>query len=164
MEDERDGDEQLRISVLSFTGTDNPTLNASASNTLGFGINSGGFGDGSTAFDADFGESVVFSFSQSLFIEEIDLQSLDGFGGATDEFRVGNVFITDDDTPSSDSFSFINADNPNGLFLAAGQTLLLEATDGAVALQSLTVQVIPEPSSMLGLMALAGLVALKRRR
>ena len=27
--------------------------------------------------------------------EEIDLQSLDGFGGATDEFRVGNMFIDD---------------------------------------------------------------------
>ena len=166
LEDERVGDQQLTISVPTFSGLDNPTLNGSASAALGFGINSGGFDDGFTAFDSDFMESVVISFSQDLFIEAIDLQSLDGFGGANDVFRVGDVLINDSQTGASDVFSFINAANPDGLFLEAGQTLLLEATDGAVALQTLTVQVsaIPEPSSMLGLMGLAGLFVLKRRR
>ena len=73
--------------------------------------------------------------------EEIDLQSLDGFGGANDEFRVGDVLINDFQTGSNDVFSFVDAANPDGLFLEAGQTLLLEATDGEVAVQTLTVQV-----------------------
>ena len=121
---------------------------------------------GSTAFDAVFLESALILFSQDHFIEEIDLQSLDGVGGATDVFRVGDIFINDSQTGTDDVFSFINADNPYGLFLGAGQTLLLEATSGEVALQTLAVQItaIPEPSSMLGLMGLAGLFVLKRRR
>ena len=141
LEDEREGDAQLTISVPTFSGMDNPTLNGSASAALGFGINSGGFDDGFAAFDADFNESATIVFNQDLFIEEIDLQSLDFFLDFTDEFRVGNVLINDLQTGSSDVFSFINAANPDGMFLEAGQTLLLEATDGAVAVQTLTVQI-----------------------
>ena len=141
LEDEREGDAQLTISVPTFSGMDNPTLNGSASEALGFGINSGGFDDGFAAFDADFNESATIFFSQDLFIEAIDLQSLDFFGGATDEFRVGDVLINDFQTASNDVFSFVDSANPDGMFLEAGQTLLLEATDGAVAVQTLTVQI-----------------------
>ena len=141
LEDEREGDAQLTISVPTFSGMDNPTLNGSASEALGFGINSGGFDDGFAAFDADFNESATIVFNQDLFIEEIDLQSLDFFLDFTDEFRVGNVLINDFQTASNDVFSFVDSANPDGMFLEAGQTLLLEATDGAVAVQTLTVQI-----------------------
>ena len=86
LEDEREGDAQLTISVPTFSGLDNPTLNGSASEALGFGINSGGFNDGFAAFDSDFNESATIVFNQDLFIEEIDLQSLDFFLDFTDEF------------------------------------------------------------------------------
>ena len=160
LEDEREGDAQLTISVPTFSGMDNPTLNGSASAALGFGINSGGFDDGFAAFDADFNESATIVFNQDLFIEAIDLQSLDFFLDFTDEFRVGNVLINDLQTGSSDVFSFINAANPDGMFLEAGQTLLLEATDGEVAVQTLTVQVIQEPMILIGDVNLDGSVDL----
>ena len=69
------------------------------------------------------------------------MQSLDFFLDFTDEFRVGNVLINDFQTASNDVFSFVDSANPDGMFLEAGQTLLLEATDGAVAVQTLTVQI-----------------------
>ena len=160
LEDEREGDAQLTISVPTFSGMDNPTLNGSASEALGFGINSGGFEDGFAAFDADFNESATIVFNQDLFIEAIDLQSLDFFLDFTDEFRVGNVLINDFQTASNDVFSFVDSANPDGMFLEAGQTLLLEATDGEVAVQTLTVQVIQEPMILIGDVNLDGSVDL----
>ena len=113
-EDEREGDEQLTLTVNSFTGSNNPILDTAPSNSLGFGVNSGGFsvGDGSTAFDANFDESVVFSFSQDLFIQAVDLQSLDGFGSANDEFQVGAILINDSQTGSNDAVSYTHLTLP----------------------------------------------------
>ena len=143
-EDEREGDEQLTLTVNSFTSSSsNPLLDTAASNTLGFGVNSGGFSvnDSSTSFDANFDESVVFSFSQDLFIQAVDLESLSGVGFFNDEFQVGEILINDSQTGSNDVFSFINSDNPSGLFVSAGETVLFRANDGAVALQTITVQI-----------------------
>ena len=139
-EDERAGAEQLLLTVNSFTGTNGPTINTSPSAALGLGINSGGFDDGFVDFDADFNESLVISFSQNLFIQEVDLQGLSTIE-EIEEFQFGDTLITDADTPSSDSFSFITGGTPNGMFLAAGETLLIEATVGSVSLQSITVQI-----------------------
>lgn len=140
-DDEREGAEQLQLTVNSFTGTDNPTINASAVATMGLGINSGGFNDGFVEFDADFNESLVISFSQDLFIQEVDLTGLNNIE-ENEEFMFGDTLITDDNTPSSDAFNFITDDNPDGMFLAAGETLLLRANVGGVGVQSITVQII----------------------
>ena len=140
-DDEREGAEQLQLTVNSFTGTDNPTINASAVATMGLGINSGGFNDGFVEFDADCNESLVISFSQDLFIQEVDLTGLNNIE-ENEEFMFGDTLITDDNTPSSDAFNFITDDNPDGMFLAAGETLLLRANVGGVGVQSITVQII----------------------
>ena len=139
-DDEREGAEQLQLTVNSFTGTDNPTINAGAGATLGLGINSGGFNDGFVEFDADFNESLVISFSQDLFIQEVDLTGLNNIE-ENEGFMFGDTLITDDNTPSSDAFNFITDDNPDGMFLAAGETLLLRANVGGVGVQSITVQI-----------------------
>ena len=58
----------------------------------------------------------------------------------------------------------------SGLFIAAGTGVEFRATAGSVGLDNLVLEiappaaVVPEPSSMLGLMGLAGLLAVKRRR
>ena len=165
LEDTRTGPDQLTLSVIALTGSGTFNLNGGTFGTVGFGIDSSG-SDNAFDFDADFNESVTFAFSQDLFITEIDLNSTLA-GALGDVFEVGGVTINDSDTPFSDIFSFINADNPHGLFVAAGDGVLLQATSGSVQLDSLTVQIatsVPEPSSLLGLMGLAGLLAVKRRR
>ena len=144
-DDEREGAEQLQLTVNSFTGTDNPTINASAVATMGLGINSGGFNDGFVEFDADFNESLVISFSQDLFIQEVDLTGLNNIE-ENEEFMFGDTLITDDNTPSSDAFNFITDDNPDGMFLAAGETLLLRANVGGVGVQSITCLLYTSPS------------------
>ena len=164
VEDLRIGDDQLTISVIGLTGTGTFNLNGGTSGLLGFGINSSGL-DNAFDFDATFGESVTFAFNQDLFITEIDLNSTLA-GGLGDAFEVGGVAITDADTPSSDIFSFINADSPDGLFVAAGDGVLLQATGGSVQLDSLTVQIappVPEPSTAVLLVSL-GMIGVARRR
>ena len=164
VEDLRIGDDQLTISVIGLTGTGTFNLNGGTAALLGFGINSSGL-DNAFDFDAAFGESVTFAFNQDLFITEIDLNSTLA-GGLGDAFEVGGVAITDADTPSSDIFSFINADSPDGLFVAAGDGVLLQATGGSVQLDSLTVQIappVPEPSTAVLLVSL-GMIGVARRR
>jgi len=156
VEDDREGDEQLHLTVNSFTGTDNPTINTGIA-SLGLGINSGGFGDSFVAFDADFNESLTISFSQDLFIQEVDLVGLDAI--VEDEvFSFGGTLITDP-PPSSiaDVTSLITDDDPDGMFLAAGETLLLEATVGDVGIQAITVQI--SSAMLLGDVDLDGVVS-----
>ena len=128
-----------------------------------FGVDSEG-ADNPTQFESDFDEQLEISFSQSVFIEQIDLDGLDD--GET--FSVGGVDIVNAVTPFDDIFDFTTGGTSNGLFLAADTPILLQVSgDGAATgLDSITVSVasVPEPSSMLGLLGLAGLFAVKRRR
>ena len=142
LEDTRTGPDQLTLSVIGLTGTGAFDLNRGA-NGNGFGINSFGILDSAFSIDAGSDESVTFAFNQDLFITEIDLirSLVDG-----DEFEVGGVTITDADTPPT-AFSFINAGagRPDGLFVAAGDGVFLQATAGSASLDSLTVQIVAGP-------------------
>ena len=105
------------------------------------------------------------SFNQDIFIEQIDFDGLDN--GET--FLVGAESIVDADTADfNDIFDFTAGGTSDGLFLSADDTIFLRVSgDGAsVGLDAITVSVaaVPEPSSLLGLLGLAGLFAVKRRR
>ena len=141
LEDERTGAEQLMLTVNGFTGGEGAEIQASASASLGLGINSDGIDDSFFAFDADLNESLTISFSQDLFIQEVDLVGLDAIDEA-EEFRFGDTLIADPPPSSTaDVTSLITNDDPDGMFLEAGETLLLEATVGSVGIQGITVQI-----------------------
>ena len=165
----------LEITAIAGTGTGpGAHINASSGD---FGIDSDG-SDTSTAFDADFDESLTLAFSEDLFLRELDTNSL----FTTDLFSVqvdgsDAIIIGFGDTAgTSGEFTFTGDATPSGgsgLFVAAGTGVEFRATNGTVSLDNLVVEiappaeataVVPEPSSMLGLMGLAGLLAVKRRR
>ena len=132
-----------------------------------FGVDSEGGDDTPTQFDSAFEEQLEISFNQSLFIQEIDLDGLDD--GET--FSVGDVEISGDGLPFTGAFDFTDGGTSDGLFLAADTPILLQVNgeNASAGLDSITVAVgspagVPEPSSMLGLLGLAGLLAVKRRR
>ena len=89
-------------------------------------------------FDAILNESLTISFSQDLYIQEIDLGSLFGFDN--EQFTVNDIVINDADANTRDEFSFVTDTDPDGMFLPAGETLRLAATSGSVNIQGLTVQ------------------------
>ena len=144
-------------------------INASS---LEFGIDSdGSTGDSSTRFDAGLNESLTFSFSEDLFFRQLDLNSLAG----SDVFSIqvdgsSPILIPNGAADSSDRFNFSGGTAPSGtsgLFIAAGTGVEFRATAGSVGLDNLVLEIaatVPEPSSMLALMGLAGLLAVKRRR
>ena len=82
------------------------------------------------------------------------------------------IFIENGDADSSDRFDFSGGTTPSGapgLFIPAGTGVEFRATSGGVGLDNLVLEIaptaaVPEPSSMLALMGLAGLLAVKRRR
>jgi len=126
-----------------------------------------GGADTPTQFDSAFEEQLEISFNQSLFIQEIDFDGLDD--GET--FSVGDVEISGDGLPFTGAFDFTDGGTSDGLFLAANTPILLQVNgeNASAGLDSITVAVgspagVPEPSSMLGLLGLAGLLAVKRRR
>ena len=168
----------LQITAIAGTGTGaGAHLNGS---TLEFGIDSiganpigGTQSDSSTRFDSDFNESLTISFSEDLFFREIDFNSLAG----SDEFSIqvagsSPILIANGDADTSDRFDFSGGTAPSGtpgLFIAAGTGVEFRATVGSVGLDNLVLEIapvaqVPEPSSMLALMGLAGLLAVKRRR
>ena len=166
-----DPDGVLELTVESVSSNTNTVaLNGTFFNTGPFTPNISIFGvdsegaDNPTQFESDFDEQLEISFSQSVFIEQIDLDGLDD--GET--FSVGGVDIVNAGLPFTDIFDFTAGGTSDGLFLAADTPVLLQISgDGAAAgLDSITVSVtsVPEPSSMLGLLGLAGLFAAKRRR
>ena len=166
-----DPDGVLELTVESVSSNTNTVaLNGTFINTGPFTPNISIFGvdsegaDNPTQFESDFDEQLEISFSQSVFIEQIDLDGLDD--GET--FSVGGVDIVNAGLPFTDIFDFTAGGTSDGLFLAADTPVLLQISgDGAAAgLDSITVSVtsVPEPSSMLGLLGLAGLFAAKRRR
>ena len=178
--------EQLTITVVDATGVGALTF----ANTLGvvsqgLGINSGGL-DLPTQFETQLNESVTFAFNEDLFITEIDLNStLIGVGTFPEFFEVGGVLI--DGNNPGDVFSFVSADSPDGLFVAAGDGVLFQpigsANGGATTanIDSLTVQIaspppeptptptpspspaVPEPSAAVLLVSL-GMIGVARRR
>ena len=165
----------LQITAIAGTGT-----GAAAhfnGGTTEFGIDSiganptgGTASDSSTRLDADFDESFTLSFSEDLFFREIDLTSLSG----SDVFSIqvagsSPILIANGDADTSDRFDFSGGTAPSGtpgLFIAAGTGVEFRATVGSVGLDNLVLEIaaVPEPSSMLALMGLAGLLAVKRRR
>ena len=173
------GDERLvplQITAIAGTGTGaGAHLNGS---TLEFGIDSiganpigGTQSDSSTRFDSDFNESLTLSFSEDLFFREIDFNSLAG----SDVFSIqvagsSPILIANGDASTSDVFDFSGGTAPSGtpgLFIPAGTGVEFRTTVGSVGLDNLvleTAPAVPEPSSMLALMGLAGLLAVKRRR
>ena len=167
----------LQITAIAGTGTGaSADLNASS---LSFGIDSSGTDptgnaarETSTEFDANFNESLTLSFSEDLFFREIDFNSL--LPGEEFSIQVAGsspIIIGNGDADSSDRFDFSGGTTPSGvpgLFIAAGTGVEFRATAGGVGLDNLVLEIapapVPEPSSMLGLMGLAGLLAVRRRR
>ena len=128
-----------------------------------FGVDSEG-ADNPTQFESDLEEVLEISFNQDIFIEQIDFDGLD----INESFSVGAVDIVDADTDFNDVFDFTAGGTSNGLFLSEDDTIFLRANgiDTSVGLDAITVRVagVPEPGSLLGLLGLAGLFAVKRRR
>ena len=166
-----DPDGVLELTVESVSSNTNTVaLNGTFLNTGPFIPNISIFGvdsegtDNPTQFESDFDEQLEISFSQSVFIEQIDFDGLDD--GET--FFVGVEDIVNADTPFSDIFDFTDGGTSDGLFLSADETIFLRASGAgaSVGLDAITVRVagVPEPSSLLGLLGLAGLFAVKRRR
>ena len=131
-----------------------------------FGVDSGGptVADASTQFESDLEEVLEISFNQDIFIEQIDFDGLD----ADESFSVGVVNIVSSETDFNDIFDFTDGGTSDGLFLSADETIFLRASGAgaSVGLDAITVRVagVPEPGSLLGLLGLAGLFAVKRRR
>ena len=142
LEDERTDGEQLMLTVNGFTGGQGAEIQASPSAILGLGIHSGEANDEFFLFDAILNESLTISFSQDLYIQELDLGSLFGFDN--EQFTVNDIVINDADANSRDEFSFVTDTDPDGMFLPAGETLRLAATNGSVNIQGLTVQVVTD--------------------
>ena len=142
LEDERTGAEQLMLTVNGFTGGEGAEIQASPSGVLGLGIHSGENNDEFFSFDADLNESLTISFSQDLFIQELDLAGL--LTPSPEQFTVNDIVIDNVDVNTRDEFSFVTDANPDGMFLEAGETLRLAATNGSIAIQGLTVEVVTD--------------------
>ena len=158
--------------TLSLVGISSNDTGATVVNNgvSGFAINSSpglSGGDASTALDSGLEEQFTISFDSDIEITEIDF----GVFGSGERFQVGDLVIDDGDINSSDVAFF--TDDP--IFVAAGTPILfapLNTLSGGISsiqLQDVTINVlpaaaVPEPSSMLALMGLAGLLAVKRRR
>ena len=168
------GELELTIESVS-SNADSVALNGTFTNTgmftpdiAIFGVDSEGGADTPTQFDSAFEEQLEISFNQSLFIQEIDFDGL-GFNnsGVVETFSVGDVEISGDGLPFTGAFDFTDGGTSDGLFLAADTPILLQVNgeNASAGLDAITVRVaVPEPSSLLGLLGLAGLFAVKRRR
>ena len=157
-----DPDGLLTISVINASSFNPSSSNVNASGG-GFGINSPTppvGGENASRFDVDAAESLEFAFNFDVRILSIDLTSLTG----SEEFTLGSVTgINDGNTNVSDIFIFADG----GLFFAAGEGILLEATGpagGSVGLMAITLEVVPEPSTAVLLALMGGFVGLRRRR
>ena len=170
-----DPSEELQLTIESVSSNlPNSTVNGSFFQfsmflppTSIFGVDSGGptVADTSTQFESDLEEVLEISFNQDIFIEQIDFDGLD----AGETFFVGAVEIVDADTADfNDVFDFTAGGTNDGLSLSRDDTIFLRVSGAgaSVGLDAITVRVagVPEPSSLLGLLGLAGLFAVKRRR
>ena len=120
-----------------------------------------GYADAQQQFDSDNNEQAVISFDQPVNITAINF----GFFSGSDVFQVGETLLSAD-LVTDFTDNIVLADP---IFVAANAPLLLTATVGNVSIEQFELNVleaaaIPEPSSILSLMGLAGLLAVKRRR
>jgi len=129
-----------------------------------FGINTDNQQDDSTSNDTgffNFGEGWVFSFDQDVTLGDLVFDDL-GDEGETAELQ-SSAF-------STLSFSTDGSNSLGDTFVAAGTPITLttgvEGDDQGFRVISIsfTPVAVPEPSSLLGLMGMAGLIAVKRRR
>ena len=155
----------LSLVGISSNDTGATVVNAGVS---GFGINSaGGLGDGdsSTALDSGLEEQFTISFDSDIEITAVDF----GVFGDGELFQVGDTIFEESDLSGVDVADLSAAP----IFVAANTPILftplttLGGGNSSIQLQDVTINVlptVPEPSSMLGLMGLAGLLTVKRRR
>ena len=125
-------------------------------------------GDASTALDSVLEEQFTIAFSSDIEITAVDF----GDFGPGERFQVGDTIFEESDLSGVDVADLSLAP----IFVAADTPILftplntLSGANSSIQLQDVTINVlptstaIPEPSSMLGLMGLAGLLAVKRRR
>ena len=160
----------VTLSLLGISSNDDPagTTVVNASSSFGFAINSApglSGGDASTALDSVLEEQFTISFSSDIEITAVDFGVFD----PGERFQVGDTIFEESDVSSTDVADlslapiFVAADTP--ILFAPLNTL--SGTNSSIQLQDVTINVlpsVPEPSSMLGLMGLAGLLAVKRRR
>jgi hypothetical protein len=135
----------VTVGGLTLTATANSgTFNSTA--TEGFGINAAAAGDSTTEFDVT--DVMSFSFNQPVSLDSIDMNL---FGASDTGFLTytgGTVQIT------SDPFAF------SGVNLAANEVAMFGNNSGAsFSLQSITVTVVPEPSTWAMITVGAGLLA-----
>lgn len=141
----------LTVTIQSISTTSTPGVpNSTAS---AFGINSSGAGDDSSAFDADFIESLTLSFNQAVTITSFKLGSFTG----TDAFTFAGTAIVDSDADGNNVYTFSTP-----IAIAANTNFSLGATTGTVSFENIVLTVIPEPSA--ALLGGIGLIALLRRR
>ena len=158
------------LSLLGISSDDNDTPGTTEVNAgiSGFAINSaGGLGDGdaSTALDSGLEEQFTISFDSDIEITAVDF----GVFADGERFQVGTTIFEDSDLSGVDVADLSAAP----IFVAANTPILfaplntLSGGNSSIQLQDVTINVlptVPEPSSMLGLMGLAGLLAVRRRR
>ena len=157
----------VTLSLVGISSNDTGATSVSAG-LSGFAINSAGGlsdGDSSTAQDSVFEEQFTISFNSDIEITEIDF----GVFGDGERFQVGDTIFEEgvlsgvDVADLSAAPIFVAADTP--ILFAPLNTL--SGGNSSIQLQDVTINVlpsIPEPSSTLALMGLAGLLAVKRRR
>ena len=157
----------VTLSLLGISSNDTGATSVSAG-ISGFAINSaGGLGDGdsSTAQDSVFEEQFTISFDSDIEITAVDF----GVFADGELFQVGTTIFEDSDLSGVDVADLSAAP----IFVAANTPILftplntLSGGNSSIQLQDVTINVlptVPEPSSMLGLMGLAGLLAVRRRR
>ena len=157
----------VTLSLLGISSNDTGATSVSAG-ISGFAINSAGGlsdGDSSTAHDSGLEEQFTISFDSDIEITAID------FGAFADgeRFQVGDTIFEDGPLSGVDVADLSAAP----IFVAANTPILftplntLSGGNSSIQLQDVTINVlptVPEPSSMLGLMGLAGLLAVRRRR
>ena len=158
----------VTLSLLGISSNDTGATLVSAG-LAGFAINSApslSGGDASTALDSVLEEQFTISFNYDIEITAVDFGVFD----PGERFQVGDTIFEESDISSVDVADlslapiFVAADTP--ILFAPLNTL--SGTNSSIQLQDVTINVlpssVPEPSSMLGLMGLAGLLAVKRRR
>ena len=160
------GSQVLIVSLLSVSSNDTgaTVINAGLTN---FAINSAGGlaqDESSVNFDSNFEEQITFSFNLPVEIQEIDFSAF----GLGELFQVGSRVIDSGDINTSDVANLI----ANPIIVPANTPVTfapIATAGGGISSIGLTevvvhVKAVPEPSSMLALIGLAGLLAVKRRR
>lgn len=144
----------LLINIHAITGDGVGTdLNAT---TTSLGINAGAAGDDTDGFDALTNESVTISFSETVSITQLDFAGFE----TGEVFAVGanSIGFADLTSGTTDIYDFASP-----FILAANTQITFAVTSGAIGIEGMTLEVVPEPSST-ALLGLGGLALILRRR